>query len=98
MIKIKHVLREANHCVDILAKMGAQGSFHFCLWEDPPSSLSLLLLVDYTSIMFVRAQSFGFFYFFLVSSCLYKKKYNINVTNILFFKKKTNTQYVLLIF
>lgn len=34
MFKIRHVFREANRCVNVLANMGAQGSTKFCLWQE----------------------------------------------------------------
>lgn len=66
--KSKHILKEANQCADVLTKTSTRGLFQLCLWENPPSSLSLLLLANYTSSVFVKPKAL-----FCVSSVVPKK-------------------------
>ncbi|KAF7835723.1 Ribonuclease H [Senna tora] len=52
--KLSHVLREANQCADIMAKIGSHNETRHCIWEDPPREALLALLADSLAIAFVR--------------------------------------------
>lgn len=43
---IRHILREANQCDDLLATMDARWSTRLCTWKEPPKKVSLALLAD----------------------------------------------------
>ncbi|KAF7818597.1 Ribonuclease H [Senna tora] len=52
--KLSHVLREANQCADIMAKIDSHNETCHCIWEDPPREALLALLADSLAIAFVR--------------------------------------------
>ena len=54
VVKIQHCYREANECVDALARRGALLPQDFVIFLDPPADVSLLLSVDATGAAFVR--------------------------------------------
>ncbi|KAF7814031.1 cytochrome P450 71A1-like [Senna tora] len=53
-ISFKHILREANFCVDGLAKLGARNRVESYVWEVPPPDISLALLADHAAFGFCR--------------------------------------------
>ncbi|KAF7814237.1 putative ribonuclease H protein At1g65750 family [Senna tora] len=53
-ISFKHIFREANQCADGLAKIGSKGRHELCVWENPPTEISLALLADLAAICFRR--------------------------------------------
>ena len=57
MVKIQHCYREANKCVDTLARRGALLSQDFVIFLEPPSDVSLLLSLDAARAAFDRSVS-----------------------------------------
>ena len=55
MVKISHVLREANQCADHLAKDGAVSGESLIFMEDPPAGVLDCLREDFLGTFFMRA-------------------------------------------
>lgn len=53
-ISLHHTFHEGNACADVLAKLGATNVDPLIVLQEPPSSLSLALLVDARGVSFVR--------------------------------------------
>ena len=53
-VQIKHCFREANQCVDRLAKTGTKLERDFIVYESPPSVIILMLFYDCTGMYFER--------------------------------------------
>ena len=53
-VRIRHCYREANKCVDALARRGALLSRDFINFLTPPSDVTLLLSLDSARMMYNR--------------------------------------------
>ncbi|AES60552.1 hypothetical protein MTR_1g056190 [Medicago truncatula] len=51
---IHHSLREGNHCVDFMAKLGATTDVDLTVYSSPPEDLLSLLLTDEMGTLFLR--------------------------------------------
>lgn len=74
MIRIAHVFREVNRCVDILAKMSVHNTIYLFLWDNPPLKLLLPLFTNSSDIMFVKSQFFlSFVYIYIYMAVWYQR-------------------------
>ena len=55
MVVIQHCYREANRCVDALARRGAVLSQDFVVFLDPPQEVTLFLNLDSTNTLYDRS-------------------------------------------
>ena len=55
MVVIQHCYREANRCVDALARRGAVLSQDFVVFLDPPSKVTLFLNLDSANTLYDRS-------------------------------------------
>ena len=53
-VKLRHCFKEANQCVDFLAKKGAAQEQDFRIYDDPPVDMSMLLYYDSIGMYFER--------------------------------------------
>ena len=54
MVKIQHCYRQANKCVDALARRGALLPQDFVVFLEPPADVALLLSLDAAGVAFDR--------------------------------------------
>lgn len=53
---MRHINREGNQSVDLLAKLGRDSSERLTVWETLSVAVSLALVADYAGIRFRRGQ------------------------------------------
>lgn len=51
---IRHDFRKANNCANTLVEMCVHGTTRLSLWKVSPPKLSIILLTDFTSMLFVK--------------------------------------------
>lgn len=60
--RIVYSLGEADHYIDLLAKLGSKNSTELCSYDNPPQDISLALFANLSSTIFIRDLVFIFLF------------------------------------